>query len=89
MGFLMDTIADRHRKTKQLTTRVFQKDLEPLRDICRWTEGHWEFGEDNILKWNEVQNVPRHVQLLSNHLLIQYRERVWNPSRNGHSNKKR
>ena len=77
MGFLMDTIADRHRKDQELTTRVFQRDLEPLREICRWTEGHWEFGDDNKLKWNEVQNVPRHIQLLSNYLLIQYRERVW------------
>ncbi len=78
MGFLMDTISDRHRRNRKLTTRVFEKDLEPLREVCRWTEGHWEFSEDNQLKWNELQNVPRHIQLLSNYLLIQYRERVWN-----------
>lgn len=77
MGFLMDTIADRHRRTRDLTSTLFAEDLEPLRDVCRWTEGHWEFGEGNTLKWNEVQNVPRHIQLLSNFLLIQYRERVW------------
>lgn len=77
MGFLMDTIADRHRRKRKLTSRLFERDLEPLREICQWTEGHWEFGEDNTLKWNEVQNVPRHIQLLSNYLLIQYRERVW------------
>lgn len=81
MGFLMDTIADRHRRKRDLTSKLFAKDLEPLRDVCRWTEGHWEFGEDNTLKWNEVQNVPRHIQLLSNYLLIQYRERVWQPHR--------
>ncbi|MCG6157722.1 DGQHR domain-containing protein DpdB [Rubinisphaera margarita] len=77
MGFLMDTIADRHRRTKALTSKVFVNDLEPLRDICHWTEGYWEFGADNRLKWNELQNVPRHIQLLSNYLLIQYRELVW------------
>lgn len=81
MGFLMDTIADRHRRTRDLTAKLFAKDLEPLRDVCRWTEGHWEFGEDNTLKWNEVQNVPRHIQLLSNYLLIQYRQKVWQPNR--------
>lgn len=81
MGFLMDTIADRHRRKRDLTSKLFAKDLEPLRDVCRWTEGHWEFGEDNTLKWNEVQNVPRHIQLLSNYLLIQYREKVWQPHR--------
>lgn len=77
MGFLMDTIADRHRKSKVLSKQLFKKDLLPLRDLCSWTDGSWEFGEDNKLKWNEVQNVPRHIQLLSNHLLIQYRELVW------------
>ena len=77
MGFLMDTIADRHRRKRKLTSRLFEQDLEPLREICHWTEGHWEFGEDNTLKWNELQNVPRHIQLLSNYLLIQYRQLVW------------
>ena len=79
MGFLMDTIADRHRRTRKLKTKVFVDDLEPLRPVCRWTEGYWEFSPDNRLKWNELQNVPRHIQLLSNYLLIQYRELVWQP----------
>lgn len=73
MGFLMDTIADRHRRKSKLTQRMFAKDLEPLKPICRWTEGHWEFGPDDVLKWNELQNVPRHIQMLSNHLLYQFR----------------
>ncbi len=78
MGFLMDTIADRHRRSRTLTAKVFAEDLEPLRAVCRWTDGYWEFSEDNRLKWNELQNVPRHIQLLSNYLLLQYREKVWN-----------
>ena len=89
MGFLMDTIADRHRRTEELSARVFENDLVRMRDVCRWTEGHWEFGPDNRLKWNELQNVPRHIQLLSNYLLIQYRTLVWNRSGNGHSRRKR
>ena len=77
MGFVMDTIADRHRKKDTVTARMFEKDLLPLKDLCSWTEGHWDFGKDNKLKWNELQNVPRHIQILSNYLLIQYRELVW------------
>lgn len=73
MGFLMDSIADRHGAKTPLTKRVFVKDLEPLRNICRWTEGQWEFGPGDSLKWNELQNVPRHIQMLSNHLLAQFR----------------
>ena len=77
MGFVMDTIADRHRKKDTVTARMFEKDLLPLKDLCKWTAGYWDFGKDNQLKWNELQNVPRHIQMLSNYLLIQYRELVW------------
>ena len=93
MGFLMDTIAERHRAKKVVNKRVFVKDLMPLHDICQWTEGHWKFGPDDTLKWNEVQNVPRHIQLLSNHLLIQYKRLVWDthkaPTAKGRASKKR
>jgi len=78
MGFLMDTIADRHRGNKLLNKQLFKKELTPLQDVCHWTSGTWDFGGGNKLKWNEVQNVPRHIQLLANHLLLQYRELVWN-----------
>lgn len=77
LGFLMDTIADRHRKNEKLISRIFERDLKPLRAMCCWTEGNWDFGENNRLKWSELQNVPRHIQLLSNHLLGSYRELVW------------
>jgi hypothetical protein len=45
--------------------------------VCRWTDGHWEFGPGVVRKWNEVQNTPKDVQLLANYLLIQYQARVW------------
>jgi DGQHR domain-containing protein len=73
MGFLMDTIADRHRKQRKLTSKLFQQELEPLRKVCRWTEGYWDLGNGESLKWNELQNVPRHIQMLSNYLMIQYK----------------
>jgi hypothetical protein len=73
MGFLMDTIADRHRKQPKLTSKLFQQELEPLRKVCRWTEGYWDFGNGESLKWNELQNVPRHIQMLSSYLLMKYK----------------
>jgi DGQHR domain-containing protein len=76
MGFLMDTIADRYRKQRKLTAKLFQQELEPLRKVCRWTEGSWEFTKGELMKWNELQNVPRHIQLLSSHLLGKYRELI-------------
>ena len=77
MGFLMDTIADRHRDV-ELTTQVFVDELLPLVDECRWTEGHWNFGPGEQFKWNEVQNIPKHIQRLTNYLLVKYKELVWN-----------
>ena len=78
MGFLMDTIADRHRQNEEFSVSVFEKDLKPLEEICRWTDGYWDFGPGTQMKWNELQNVPRHIQLLSNFLLVRYKELVWN-----------
>jgi DGQHR domain-containing protein len=73
MGFLMDTISDRNREQRKLTSKLFQQELGTLRSVCRWTDGYWDFGNGDSLKWNELQNVPRHIQLLSNYLLQKYR----------------
>ncbi len=78
LGFVMDAIAERHRRVQRLTATQFREDIEPLKEICRWTDGYWEFGTDARLKWNEIQNTPRHVQMLANYLLVQYKARVWN-----------
>ena len=77
MGFLMDTIADRHRKSQDLTKQLFKKEILPLKGVCHWTQGSWEFEVGNVLRWNELQNVPRHIQMLSSHLLTKYRDLVW------------
>jgi DGQHR domain-containing protein len=77
MGFLMDAIADRHRHVGHPDQSVFRADLEPLRDVCRWTDGYWEFGPGRQRKWNELQNTPKDIQLLTNYLLVQYKALVW------------
>ena len=77
LGFLMDAISDRHRKKRIVDHNTFAKDLEPMRDECRWTDGYWDFGPGAQRKWNEVQNTTRDIQVLSNHLLLRYKELVW------------
>jgi hypothetical protein len=47
-----------------------QRDLELIAPLCRWTSGQWDAMSD--LKWNEIQNVPRHVQMLSWVLIHSY-----------------
>jgi hypothetical protein len=88
LGFIMDAIADRLRPTRLPKEKDFEDDLDSLREICRWTDGYWEFGPGAQRKWNEIQNTPKDIQLLANYLLVQYKSRVWNTqpkSKNGHA----
>jgi DGQHR domain-containing protein len=78
LGFVMDAIIDRHRHAGLPNRTQFQTDLEPLAAVCRWTGGFWEFGPGQQRRWNEVQNTPKDVQVLSNFLLVQYKTLVWN-----------
>jgi DGQHR domain-containing protein len=80
LGFVMDAIVDRHRHRGLPNRNEFQADLEPLRPVCYWTAGFWEFSGGQQRKWNDLQNTPGDVRLLSNHLTAQYKALVWNRS---------
>lgn len=77
MGFVMDAIADRYRSHKVLEQKHFEKDLRPLAPACRWTDGFWEFGNDQKWKWNELQNTSHDIDILTNFLLSKYKKLVW------------
>ena len=77
MGFVMDAIVDRYRRSHLPTENDFAEDLARLKDICHWTSGSWQFGADHQLRWNDLQNTPRDIQLLTNYLLLEYKARVW------------
>lgn len=83
LGFLMDAIADRYRAKGFANKGQFAKDLGAVAPMCRWSEGHWDFGPGQQRKWNEIQNTSKDVQLLSNYLLMQYKGLVWNKSSGG------
>jgi DGQHR domain-containing protein len=76
LGLLMDAIADRYRPGTP-TLSQFSGDLSQLKDVCRWTDGYWDFGPGRQRKWNEIQNTPKDIELLANYLLMQYKTRVW------------
>jgi DGQHR domain-containing protein len=78
LGFVMDAISDRVRESGIPVADQFRADLMAIRPVCRWTEGHWEFGPNALRKWNEVQNTPKDIQVLANYLLAQYKRLVWN-----------
>jgi DGQHR domain-containing protein len=80
LGFVMDAIADRYRNRGLPTRTQFVRDLTPLAPVCRWSDGHWDFGPGQQRKWNEIQNTSKDIQVLSNFLLVQYKGLVWNQS---------
>jgi DGQHR domain-containing protein len=77
MGHLMDAITDRFRNCGTPTTEQFSGDLKPLKPLCSWTSGFWDFGPGTQRKWNEVQNTSKDIQMVANYLLIKYKQLVW------------
>jgi DGQHR domain-containing protein len=80
LGFLMDAIFDRYIRLRIPDESDFTRDLAGLTDICRWTNGFWDFGQHEKPKWNELQNTSRHIQQLTRYLLSEYKIRVWGTS---------
>lgn len=78
LGFVMDAIADRYWRSGPPTDEDFRRDLGHLMPLCHWTSGSWELGPQHLRKWNELQNTPKDIQLLTNHLLFEYKARVQN-----------
>ncbi len=72
LGLLMDAICYSH-KGEILTEAQFVTELSRIAPICRWTEGHWQFELDTR-RWNDIQNTPKDIALLSGYLSRQYRK---------------
>lgn len=81
MGFVMDAIVDRHARKHVPAREDFAADLTKLSDACAWTRGYWNFGSNRLRRWNDLQNVPRDIQLVTNYLLFEYKARLGRVSR--------
>lgn len=80
MGHLMDAIYDRYHSEEHndmVSSEQFKHDLQLLKPHCKWTNGYWDFGSDHKVKWNELQNISKDLQMLTNYLLRKYRNEVW------------
>ena len=65
MGHLMDRIIPRIPRDKNLKDNI-KNSLLKIRDKCAWTDGDWDgLG----MAWNEIQSVPKHIRMLSEHLI--------------------
>ena len=69
MGRLMDRVLATINLRQSHAAEQVRADLARIAPHCRWIRGSWEgLG----LRWNEVQNVPKHINELSNFLVRTY-----------------
>ena len=74
LGFLMDSIAEPLLDDKTPTVADFTRELKRIQPLCHWTSGEWDFGDGTLRRWNEIQNTPGHLSMLTNYLLVEYRK---------------
>ena len=70
MGALMDMVMGRMDPGAPDTCEQAKVELGRIADICRWTAGRWD-GLGGM-HWKDIQNTPRSVRLLTNHLQREY-----------------
>lgn len=75
MGTLMDRIMSRAQASPEPVKEI-RISIEKIAPYCRWTTGTWEgIG----MGWDEVQNVHRHIRVLTDYLLkLDYNARTGN-----------
>jgi DGQHR domain-containing protein len=67
MGKLMDRIMGAVSLRDRGTAARVRSELQRVRPHCAWTSGTWKgLGR---MKWNELQNVPNHLRMLTNLLI--------------------
>jgi DGQHR domain-containing protein len=70
MGKLMDLVMASVDPTTAGAAERVRADLACLAPHCHWTDGQWE---ELRMDWDEVQNLRRHINELSNYLVRTYR----------------
>ncbi len=69
MGRLMDRMmVSFHPREANLRSHL-RDELRTVAPVCKWTSGRWE---EIGLEWKDVQNVPRHLGMLSDFLIRTY-----------------
>jgi DGQHR domain-containing protein len=71
LGFLMDAIAEQFEQIEP-DADDFEVHLRLVSGLCAWTSGSWKIGPYQR-RWNDLQNTPRDVQVVADHLLGSYR----------------
>lgn len=70
MARLMDRVMPTINASDTKAIKKASAELKRIKPMCRWTKGRWE--DMDGMKWNDVQNFPRHINMLSNVLIRAY-----------------
>jgi len=70
MGRVMDRVMPAINVRDRKAVQHVEAELQALVPVCHWMSGQWD--EIGGLDWKEVQNVPRHIRLLSSFLVRTY-----------------
>jgi len=73
MGKLMDRMMGSINPRDQDAGKIVRRELAAIAPLCRWTSGAWD--ELGGIEWNELQNLHKHLSILSNFLIRAYLER--------------
>lgn len=68
LGYVMDSLTE-GVPAAELPGLGLDEILTDLKQHCAWTEGTWDFGPDQVRRWNGIQNTPNDVRVLTSHLL--------------------
>ncbi|KRB47078.1 DGQHR domain-containing protein DpdB [Terrabacter sp. Root181] len=68
LGYVMDALTEGFN-VDELDDLDLKSQLAQLLPCCAWTEGTWAFADDDIRRWNGLQNTPSDIRLLTGHLL--------------------
>lgn len=66
MGYVMEFLYARDGARDRSS---FARGLSVLKGRTAWTRGSWRFSDTEIVPWNAVQNVQRHIMALAHHLV--------------------
>jgi DGQHR domain-containing protein len=72
MGKLMDRIISSGHGMQSNAVNEFKRELALVAPYCRWTSGNWE--ELGGIRFDGLQNVPKHHSILANYLVRKYLE---------------
>jgi DGQHR domain-containing protein len=66
LSYVMELIVARDAAS---TREQFERGLGALKGHTAWTSGYWQFSPSEQVAWNSIENTPRQIMALAQHLV--------------------